>query len=255
MRRTPGLGQLWAWFRKSGKISAIRKVAKVQFPTLISAVRRGEVVFKNFLEPLWAFIESCDTALKHQKSRRYIRRLLKEKGEILVELGAGGKKGECGWVTVDIVENCDIFWDLRKGMPFPDEAIMKIYSSHFFEHLSYPEGQIFLDECRRTLAPGGTFSICVPNAKLYVRTYLNDDPQLKKQLSGYYKYAFNNTTKIDYLNYIAYMDGQHKYMFDEENLVYILKAKGFKNVHLRPFDPSLDQKERDFESIYAQGEK
>jgi hypothetical protein len=54
---------------------------------------------------------------------------------------------------------------------------------------------------------------------------------------------------------MAYMDGQHKYMFDEENLIFILKSKGFRNVKLRQFDPTLDLKERDYESIYAEGEK
>lgn len=70
-----------------------------------------------------------------------------------------------------------------------------------------------------------------------------------------YKPAYNNTTRIDYVNYTTYMDGHHKYMFDEENLLYILKLKGFKNAHLRIFNPSLHLKERDFESIYAEAEK
>ena len=54
---------------------------------------------------------------------------------------------------------------------------------------------------------------------------------------------------------MAYMDGHHKYMFDEENLIHILKSKGFKNVHQRRFDPEIDRKERDFESIYAEATK
>jgi hypothetical protein len=70
-----------------------------------------------------------------------------------------------------------------------------------------------------------------------------------------YKRAYNNTTRIDYVNFIAYMDGLHKYMFDEENLLHILESRGFKNVHLRQFDPSLDSQARDFESIYAEAEK
>jgi hypothetical protein len=51
------------------------------------------------------------------------------------------------------------------------------------------------------------------------------------------------------------MDGHHKYMFDDSNLVFILKSKGFKNVRLREFDPDLDVKERDPISIYAEGQK
>ncbi len=70
-----------------------------------------------------------------------------------------------------------------------------------------------------------------------------------------YPPAFNHTTLIDYANFIAYMDGEHKYMFDEENLLHILKSNGFRNVRLRPFDPNLDLQERDFVSIYAEAEK
>ena len=73
-------------------------------------------------------------------------------------------------------------------------------------------------------------------------------------LISYYN-AFNNTTKIDYINYMAYMDGVHKYMFDEENLLHILKTKGFNDVKLRVFDSQIDLKSRDYESIYAQGIK
>ena len=188
---------------------------------------------------------------KHQESKMRIRSLLRKKQELWLEVGSGDK-GENGWITVDITNNCDIFWDLSQGLPFPNESISKIYSSHFLEHLSFKEGQRFLEECRRVLVPSGTFSICVPDARLYIEAYLKDYP-----LDHFCKYrpAFNNTTKIDYVNYMAYMDGHHKYMFDEENLLFILKSKGFRNVHLREFNPDLDLKQREYESIYAQAEK
>ncbi len=38
------------------------------------------------------------------------------------------------------------------------------------------------------------------------------------------------------------MDGRHKYMFDEENLIHILTSKGFKNVHQRKLIPILISK-------------
>lgn len=190
---------------------------------------------------------------KFEISKRKIREVLNRKEEIFLEVGAGGKKGSNGWLTVDVAQNCDIFWDLRRGIPFPNESVSKMYSSHFFEHLTYKEGQKFLDECLRVLRPGGTFSICVPNARIYIEAYVNSALDTEKFIRC--KPAYNNTTKIDYVNYTAYMNDHHKYMFDEENLIHILKAKGMKNVHLREFDPSLDRKERDYESIYAVAEK
>ena len=54
---------------------------------------------------------------------------------------------------------------------------------------------------------------------------------------------------------MAYMDGHHKYMFDEENIVVILEKVGFKHVMLRDFDKTLDLEVRDFQSIYVKAEK
>jgi predicted SAM-dependent methyltransferase len=212
-----------------------------------------EMVFKIFVI-MNNFVQTIKLFIKFQLSKANIKNIINEKNEINLEVGAGDKKGEKNWITIDISNQCDIFWDLRKGIPFPNESITKIYSSHFMEHLSFKEAQIFLDECLRVLVKGGIFSICVPNAKIYAKAYLDPDYRLPEEYIVY-KQAFNRTTKIDYLNYIAYMDGHHKYMFDEENLIHILESKGFKNVHLRAFDPALDLKIRDFESIYAEALK
>src|SRR6202012_1048816 len=94
---------------------------------------------------------------------------------ILVEVGAGDRKGQDGWITMDVTNNCDIFWDLRKGLPFPNGTVSKIYSSHFFEHLTFAQPQVFLIECKRALAPGGKFLICVPNARIYLEAYVKGD--------------------------------------------------------------------------------
>ncbi|NJL83322.1 MAG: methyltransferase domain-containing protein [Chloroflexaceae bacterium] len=188
------------------------------------------------------------------KTKDKIGALLAKQQPISLELGAGDKKGRDGWKTLDLNPECDFPWDLRQGLPFPDASITKIYSSHFLEHLSYREGQVLLEECLRVLIPGGIFSVCVPNARLYLEAYLSGkalDP------SQYFRYppAYNNVSPIDYVNYVAYLDGDHKYMFDQENLVKILADKGFRNVHLRAFDPKLDIPERDIQSIYAEGQK
>jgi len=180
--------------------------------------------------------------------------MLKERNEICVEVGAGYKKGKGEWITIDMNDTCDVYWDLRKGIPFPSESLKKIYSSHFFEHLSYKEAQQFLDECMRVLIPGGQFSICVPNARIYLEAYVNRTLLDETRFIAHPP-AYNHTTRIDLVNYTAYMDGGHKYMFDEENLLFILSSKGFKNPSLRQFDPTLDLQERDFESIYAEAEK
>jgi predicted SAM-dependent methyltransferase len=200
------------------------------------------------------FVLPIAGAIMHQLSKRKIRRLLRERRHIFIELGAGNKSGTGNWLTIDMTRNCDIYWDLRKGIPFPNGSVKRIYSSHFFEHLSFAEAQQFLDECKRALEPTGRFSICVPNSRIYIDAYAKGNSLDEATFFGW-RPAYNHTTRIDYVNYVAYMAGEHKYMFDEENLVFILRSKGFRNVRLREFDPSLDMAERDFESIYAEAEK
>jgi hypothetical protein len=49
------------------------------------------------------------------------------------------------------------------------------------------------------------------------------------------------------------MGGHHKYMFDKENLLHILKSLGFSSVSLRAFDPRIDTRAED--SIFVEAKK
>ena len=60
---------------------------------------------------------------------------------------------------------------------------------------------------------------------------------------------------IDYVNHIAYMNGHHKHMFDEESLLFLLHDCGFREVRARAFDKDSDRKERDLSSLYAEARK
>lgn len=189
---------------------------------------------------------------RFRSSRKLRNRLLKSKKPIKLELGSGGKKGMNGWTTLDVVEGCDLYCNLANGIPFPDSSVNEVYSSHFFEHLTFKEAQTMLDECVRVMAPNGKFSICVPNASFFLKAYLNNEA-LDDVKFAPYEPGLNHTTRIDYANYIAYMDGKHRYMFDEDNLIHILVDKGFRNVRIRQFDVNLDREARDYGSIYAEG--
>ena len=173
---------------------------------------------------------------------------LKNKEKIKLELGSE-KKGENGFTTIDYM-NGDIRHNLLKAIPLENSIVDEIYSSHTLEHFSFNDIIFIIHECRRILKPGGKLKICVPNAKLYIESYINNKNFSEKK--NWYKPAITDTgSYIDQLNYVAYLNGQHKFLFDNQNLVNILKMCGFKNANLRDFEKEVDRQDRDYESIYA----
>lgn len=188
-----------------------------------------------------------------RRGARRARQFDKGNGVVRLDLGGGDSSGTKGWLNIDVTGGADIHWDLRRGIPFSDGRVESIYSSHLLEHMPFADGQALLAEAYRVLAPGGTISICVPNAEMYLRAY-TEGQQLPSDFFTWSP-AVNGTTQIDMVNYVAYMGGAHAYMFDIENLICRLELVGFTQVHERAFDPAVDLQERAFESIYAIGHK
>lgn len=181
------------------------------------------------------------------------KRLSKNK-IIKIELGSGAKMGTKGWTTVDLNPVADIRWDLKKGIPLSNNSVDIIYSSHLLEHISYKQLIRFLEECRRVLKINGEFSVCVPNFRLYIDAYL--EGRLFKDRESWWKPGLIDTgSSIDQLNYVMYMNGEHNYMFDDENLIKTLAKAGFKRIRLREFDEELDTIQRRPSSIYAVANK
>lgn len=172
---------------------------------------------------------------------------------VKLEFGAGVSRGIEGWTYVDKTHNCDLVLDLAEKLPFPDNCVNEIYSSHLMEHFTYRELMVFLKECHRILAPDGMFSSAVPNARLFLESYGDSSVDI----NGVCKHnpALNGNSKIDYINYIAYMDGYHKYMFDEENLPILIEDAGFSGVRLRDYNDFIDLKDRINISIYVEAKK
>ncbi|MBI5441713.1 MAG: methyltransferase domain-containing protein [Deltaproteobacteria bacterium] len=197
--------------------------------------------------PVWRRLNKPIYALR---AKRLLRSRRSESVPVKLELGAGKKRGTHGWVTVDMTRECDLFWDLKWGLPFPDDSIAAIYSSHLLEHFSYAELQALLKECLRVLVPGGEFSACVPDVAFYMRGYLSPHEFDREAHIGHIE-GFKYLSPIDCLNYVAYMGGHHLHMFDIDGLIGVLRHSGFRSVHQIDFDGRINLEERRIGSIYA----
>lgn len=109
-----------------------------------------------------------------------------------------------------------IHHDISFGVPFQNENIDYIYSSHFLEHLYLKEAKHLLNDCYRVLKKGGQIRISVPDLEHAINLYKKG--QGETMLSSYF-----------------FMDdesffGQHKYMYDFKILSSILEEIGFINI-------------------------
>lgn len=173
---------------------------------------------------------------------------------VLIEIGSGPRKGQNGFLSIDILPGCDLQLNLLEKLPFPDNSIDFIYSSHFLEHFQTLEIKSILKECYRILKPGGKISSVVPDASIYIKFYINNEI-IDEGFWIRYLPAGDINSKIDYINYIGHMNGEHKHLFDLENLIAIHKACGFQNTKPRQFDFTFDVKEREYESLYIEAIK
>lgn len=71
----------------------------------------------------------------------------------------------------------------------------------------------------------------------------------------YAKAVINTGSPIDWVNYIAYSNSEHKYLFDEDNLIAHMQQAGFQDSQLREFGHELDFRAGLNASIYAEATK
>ncbi len=115
--------------------------------------------------------------------------------------------------------------DVRCGLPFADNSVDSIYSTHMIEHLYPDELEKLLRECARTLRPGGGMRFIVPslaNAILAFQQNLHewfydDFPRHFDSLGG----RFSN---------FVFCDGRHRTAFDLGYLDEVLRQAGFREV-------------------------
>ena len=209
-------------------------------------------------------------AMKRWSTARSVRRTLASEKRNRVNIGCGVHPTP-EWINLDIISHPGVyFWDCRRGLPFSDGSIAAIYSEHFFEHLDlYTEAYPFLRECLRCLEPRGVLRIVVPHAGAYLRAYagpwelLAEMRPLDSTAKGWRDRWLGQIyqTKMQFMNAIFRQGYEHKYAYDEETLVFVMREAGFADVIVQQFgtsiDPNMspDTKERRTESLYVEGIK
>ena len=133
----------------------------------------------------------------------------------------------------------DIVWrNVSRGLPYPDDAVDKIYSSHMLEHLERERGELLLRECFRVLKRGGILRLVVPDLMFHARRYLQLVSENQSVGRGPHDEFLWNI-------YGAYLEkrrygASHRYMYDWPTLRVVLQEIGFSQVIRQSYQVSLD---------------
>jgi SAM-dependent methyltransferase len=192
------------------------------------------------------------TKLVRPWSRRKAAGIAQSRKPLLLHLGCGLNRLD-GWANVDIIGmNAEVFWDLRDGVPFPDNSAVGVFCEHVLEHFALADGIPLLDECFRVLKPGGIVRFGVPDFGKYLVSYAGDRHELETLRPG-------RPTPMLALAEVVLAHG-HRSAWDGETLTAVLRDAGFVDVVVKAWGQTdlpmcPDTESRKPESVYAEGRK
>jgi SAM-dependent methyltransferase len=65
----------------------------------------------------------------------------------------------------------DVYWDVTRGLPFPDGKFSGAFTEHMLEHLPFENAHRVARDLWRVLRPGGRIRIVEPDGALYLKLY------------------------------------------------------------------------------------
>lgn len=160
--------------------------------------------------------------------------------------GAGSYYSE-RFYTATLKSHRFVHHDVRHGLPFNDNSVDFVYSSHFLEHVYNDEAVMILAESYRALKKGGLIRVCVPDLEHAILLYQRGEK--RKALESYF---FTHSKDHPF--------SRHKYMYDFELLEAMLETAGFQNIVRRSFKKGempdielLDNREE--ETLFVEAKK
>lgn len=133
--------------------------------------------------------------------------------------------------------------DASKKLPYKNDSVYRIYSSHFLEHIPYEKGYKVLKECYRVLQSDGIMRLVVPDLLWHAERYVKGTQGLLNEK----EIPFETETHDIFLNtvYGAYLKkkrygAEHCYMYDLPSIVSMLKNVGFQNIRKCQFRQGID---------------
>lgn len=143
-----------------------------------------------------------------------------------IEFGCGETPTKPGFLTCDIrdlpgIDFVCVAWDIDRHVG--EDSVEEIFSRHFFEHLTFQQGQRLMGTWYRILQIGGVCEIMVPNMDYHIQQWLN--PKNNKDFAhacagfwGWQRGTFDDTWDI------------HKSGYNYDSLARLMAVTGFREI-------------------------
>jgi predicted SAM-dependent methyltransferase len=163
------------------------------------------------------------------KSRRNVLAL--QPGGLQVQLGCGDR-GIAGMLNIDarMTRAADMVADCCTLGRFDDKSLTMIFSNAFFEHLYRQQQLPLLQDCVRTLKPGGfLLFVGIPDFETVCREYLAANSGTigdYSRLEWAYRYTHGDPEQFPEW----WIKQLHKSLFDSDELAALARSAGFAAV-------------------------
>lgn len=121
--------------------------------------------------------------------------------------------------------------DLAKGMPFGDNTIDGILSSHMIEHLDCQEVLKFLSECHRVLKSGGVLRISVPDPERFHQLTIENCKDWGEPMDP-------NSNASSFMEYALFFR-EHKQLVGKDSVFCFLWMAGFRTYEVSKYMQSI----------------
>jgi predicted SAM-dependent methyltransferase len=110
-----------------------------------------------------------------------------------MKINVGGQKGikkfnrtaSDDWTIVDVREGADVHINLLESdLPFDDNSVDAIYTSHTLEHIFPDRLPAIMNEFFRVLKEGHKIRVVVPDLDIAIKAYYNNDRKFLKNLNN-----------------------------------------------------------------------
>jgi SAM-dependent methyltransferase len=217
---------LIAWTKKSRRLRPGGEIVKVNFGSSLVVVEG------------WLNVDASPHVLFAQWPKPFLEIMYRASN-------AASWCGDRDTYFRQLTQHRFIHHNLAYGLPFENESVDYIFSSHVLEHFHRDVAERILADAYRVLKRGGCGRICVPDLQHAFRLYQQGN---KEQALTYF---FEPTDGAHH---------QHRYMYDFDLLASLLSAAGFHSVERRDYRrgcvPDLDRLDnRPDETLYVECSK